>query len=112
MNQKGKRMNKIYALAAAALVSGCWGDRDKSAFIDHCVGMGAGSKGFCACQYDFAQTELDEEIWAIVMAGAKGEHEEAERLKKEAGAGGLLGTAGLAIVLMDFESKTRQQCGG
>lgn len=95
----------------AAALSGCWGDRDESAFVDHCVGMGAGTKGFCSCQYDLAKTELDEEVFAIVMAGAKGDQVEAARLRKEAGYDGMLNVAGLTMILMNFESKTEQQCG-
>ncbi len=106
-------MKRVLASASIALaVSGCWGDRDKSAFVDHCVGMGAGSEEFCSCQYELAKTELDEEVFAIVMAGAKGDQAEAARLRKQAGFDGMLTMAGLAVILMNFESETRQQCGG
>lgn len=104
-------MKVIKTTFIALLLVGCWGDKDKTAFVDHCTGMGAGDDGFCSCQFDLMKTDLDPETFAIVMAGAGGEQEKAAQLKKEAGYDGLFGTAGLAAVLLDFESKTRKQCG-
>lgn len=104
-------MKTIKMTCVALLLAGCWGDKDKKAFVDHCVGMGAGDKGFCSCQFDFMKAELDPETFGIVMAGARGEQEKAAQLKSEAGYDGLFGTGALAVVLMDFESKTKKQCG-
>lgn len=104
---------KNFALATSALLlSGCWGGNDKSAYVEYCVGTGAGSKGYCSCQFDFAQTELDPEVWAVVVAGAKGDHEEAQRLRNELGMNGFFNAMGMVVILANFESKTKQQCGG
>ncbi len=103
---------RFTAIPSVALVlAGCWGDRDKSAFVDFCLKMGASSKGYCTCQYELAKTDLDEEVFAIVMAGAKGDQVEAERLRKEAGFEGFLDMAALSMILLNFESKTKKQCG-
>ena len=78
-------MSSSKALVALLVLAGCGSGNFRAEFVAACNDSGEGSEEFCECMGEKADETLTDEQKEYVLAGVRGDEEQAAELQEEMG---------------------------